>query len=51
MNRKPLKKKPKLSDEDRHERFVEMAREVEASENPKDFERAFDEVTQPKPKT
>jgi hypothetical protein len=33
--------KPKLTDAERHKRFVDMAREVEASNDPKDFERAF----------
>ena len=38
-------KKPKLTDAERHKRFVEMAREVEASESPKVFDRAFRRVT------
>jgi hypothetical protein len=37
--------KPKLSDAERHKRFLEMAREVEASEDPKEFESAFKKVT------
>ncbi len=37
-------KKPKLTDEERHRRFVDMAREVEASESPKAFDRAFRRV-------
>jgi len=37
-------RKPKLTDIERHKRFVEMAREVEASPDPKDFERAFKKV-------
>ncbi len=37
--------KPKLTDTERHERFKDMAREVEASEDPADFEKAFEEVT------
>jgi hypothetical protein len=44
MTRKP---KPKLTDAERHKRFVEMAHEVEASEDPKDFERAFKKVARP----
>ncbi len=36
--------KPKLTDSERHKRFVEMAREVEASDDPEDFERAFNSV-------
>lgn len=37
--------KPKLTDAERHVRFVETAHEVGASEDPKDFERAFEAVT------
>jgi len=45
------KAKPKLTDAERHKRFVEMAREVEASDDPKAFDQAFKKVTQqPKPK-
>jgi hypothetical protein len=40
--------KPKLTDAERHKRFVDMAREVEASEDPKDFEKAFKKVASPK---
>lgn len=35
---------PKLTNTERHKRFVEMAREVEASDDPKDFEKAFKKV-------
>jgi hypothetical protein len=35
--KEPRKKLPKLTDAERHKRFVEMARDVEASEDPKDF--------------
>jgi hypothetical protein len=38
-------KKTKLTDEERHERFVETAREVEASEKGEDFDKAFEKVT------
>jgi hypothetical protein len=41
---------PKLTDAERHKRFVAMAKEVEASEDPKDFEKAFEQVATPKPK-
>jgi hypothetical protein len=44
MARKPAPK-PKLTDAERHKRFVEMAREVGASDDPKDFESAFKKVT------
>lgn len=36
---------PKLTDAARHKRFVDTAREVEASEREEDFERAFEKVT------
>jgi hypothetical protein len=36
--------KPKLTDAERHARFVEMARKVGASDDPKDFEKAFTRV-------
>ncbi len=39
------KPKSKLSDAARHERFKDMAREVEASEDAKDFDKAFKRVT------
>jgi hypothetical protein len=37
-------KKPKLTDAERHKRFVEVARKVEASDDPEDFDRALKEV-------
>ena len=43
MPRKPAKK-PKLTDAERHKRFVEMAREVRASDDPKEFDKAFNKV-------
>jgi hypothetical protein len=46
----PKPKTPKLTDGERHARFVETARKVEASEDPADFERAFKNVTTPKKK-
>lgn len=42
---------PKLTDAERHKRFVEMAKEVEASEDPKDFDRAFEKVVRPQEAT
>jgi hypothetical protein len=36
--------KRKLTDAERHKRFVDMAREVEASDDPKDFDKAFKRV-------
>ena len=41
-------KKPKLTDAERHKRFLDMAREVEASDDPNDFDRAFTKVVHPK---
>ena len=32
---------PKLTDSERHNRFVEMAKKVEASDNSEDFDKAF----------
>jgi hypothetical protein len=49
MTDKPKAKRlPKLTDAERHKRFLETAREVEASEDPKDFDRAFEKVVSPK---
>jgi len=46
MTRNPkAKPKPKLTDEERHK----MAREVEASEELKDFDEAFKKVVRPPP--
>lgn len=39
--------KLKLTDAERHKRFVEMARKVEASDDPKDFDKAFKKVALP----
>ena len=47
MPPKPRPKRlPKLSDAERHKRFLETAREVGASENPEDFDEAFKKVLQ-----
>jgi hypothetical protein len=43
---KPANSQPKLSDAERHARFKDMAKEVGASEDPKDFEDAFRRVTE-----
>jgi hypothetical protein len=42
----PMKAKTvkKLTDAQRHKRFVAMAREVEASESPRAFDRAFAKI-------
>ncbi len=44
------KKNPPLTDAERHKRFVDMAREVGASDKPKDFDEAFRKVVKAKPK-
>jgi len=44
MRKQKAAKKPKLTDADRHKRFVEMAKEVGASDNPKDFDKAFKSI-------
>ena len=36
--------RPKLTDADRHARFVKAARDVQASEEPEDFEKAFKKI-------
>ena len=44
-------KKPKLTDAERHKRFVETAKKVEASDKPEDFDEAFKKVASPAPST
>lgn len=44
MTKKP-QPKPKLTDEERHQRFKDMAHEIEASDDAKDFDKAFEKVT------
>ncbi len=47
---KPLPKPPKKADDpEQAKRFIAMAREVEASEDEEEAERAFKRVTSPKP--
>jgi len=43
--------KPKLTDAERHKRFVEMARQVGASDDLKDFEKAFKQIATGKRKS
>ena len=43
-NPKKPKKKPKLTDAERHARFVQMAHEVEAATDEDDAEKAFKTV-------
>jgi hypothetical protein len=40
--------KLKLTEAERHKLFVEMARKVQASNDPKDFEKAFKKIVTPK---
>jgi hypothetical protein len=47
MPHKPARK-PKLTDAERHKRFVDMAEKVMASHDPKDFDKAFKKVVAPK---
>lgn len=42
------KPKPKLTDAERHKRFLDMAREVGASDDPGVFDKAFKKVTSAK---
>jgi hypothetical protein len=37
-----------MTDAERHKRFLDMAREVGASDDSKDFDKAFDKVVHPK---
>jgi len=39
---------PKPDEKNQRERFIETAREIGASEDPEDFERAFERVVKPK---
>jgi hypothetical protein len=41
--------KPKLTDAERHARFVETAKQVGASDDPKDFDKAFTRVVPRRP--
>jgi hypothetical protein len=43
--------KPKLTDAERHKRFVEMAKQVGASDDTKDFDKAFKTVVGERAKT
>ncbi len=48
MSGKP-KPKPKPTDAERHKRFKDMAREVDASEDAEDFDQAFAAITRAPP--
>jgi hypothetical protein len=50
---KSAKRKPKrvkLTDSERHARFVETARKIGASEDPKDFDKAFEKAVKARSK-
>lgn len=47
VDKKPPVKSQRLTDAERHRRFVEMAKEVGASEKPQDFDKALKQVTGP----
>jgi hypothetical protein len=44
------KTKPKLTDAERHKRFVDMAREVEATGRAKDYDKVLKKLAAEKPK-
>jgi hypothetical protein len=49
MTHKPKReRKAKLTDAERFKLFQDRAREVEAFDDPKDFDKAFDKVVTPK---
>lgn len=48
MTSKRPQKSSKLTDTERHKRFLAMAKEVGASDDPKDFEKAFKKVVSSK---
>jgi hypothetical protein len=48
LTKSKSKAQPKLTDTERHERFVKMAGEVGASDKPQDFDKAFKAVAKPK---
>jgi hypothetical protein len=43
----PARKPPPPDEKPQRERFIETAREIGASEDPKEFERAFRKVVRP----
>lgn len=43
----PKKSEPPLTDEERAKRIRETAREVEASDSKREFERAFEKIVKP----
>lgn len=49
MTAKPKPKPPKLTDAERHARFVHTARELGVDESPEAFDKAFDKVMKAAP--
>jgi hypothetical protein len=45
----PKGRKPKLTDAERYRRFLDAAKEVGASDDPKDFVAVFDKIVRPRP--
>lgn len=45
---KKEKPKPKLTDKEQSERFIETARELGVDESGEDFQRAFEKIVRPK---
>ncbi len=43
----PARKPPPLDEKPQRERFIETAREIGASEDPKEFERVFQKIVKP----
>jgi hypothetical protein len=41
---KPQHERPKLTDTERHKRFVDTAKKIEASDKIEDFDKAFDDL-------
>ena len=50
-HRRIVSKPPKLTDAERYRRFLDAAKELEASESFEDFDRAFNKVVTVKRKT
>jgi hypothetical protein len=50
MATKPQTVKPKLTDAERHKRFVEVAKKIGASEDIADFDKAFVKIAKAKSK-
>jgi hypothetical protein len=49
--KKPSRPPPGHADPDEYARFLEAAKAVEASDDPEDFDKAFEKVTRTAPKS